>query len=146
MQHCKIKLHFVQTVLAPACSTTEHSNGALAGLVVMFGSTYNGQFEDVEAADKMISKIPLPKPIECDQTHLSRPYIFTFQAHCSRRCPCRPSATAAAGLHPAADQPLGSQKCLKPKCKNGRVLALGALGQPSSTAFAWLPMFGCICQ
>ena len=27
---------------------------AAAGLVVMFGSTYNGQFEDVEASDKMI--------------------------------------------------------------------------------------------
>ena len=25
-----------------------------AGIVVMFGSTYNGQFEDVEAVDKMI--------------------------------------------------------------------------------------------
>lgn len=31
-----------------------------AGFVCMFASTYNGQFEDVEATDKMISMPPWP--------------------------------------------------------------------------------------
>ena len=42
-------------LLVKLCLLTMHAM-LCAGIVVMFGSTYNGQFEDVEATDKMISK------------------------------------------------------------------------------------------
>lgn len=43
----------------------KHMDENTIGLIVMFGSTYNGQFEDVVLADKIVGGSPLPAQHLC---------------------------------------------------------------------------------
>lgn len=43
----------------------KHMDENTIGLVVMFGSTYNGQFEDVVLADKIVGGSAFPAQQKC---------------------------------------------------------------------------------
>ena len=51
------------------------------GLIVMFGSTYNGQFEDVVLADKIVGALAAsPHPTHCMPLHARAPW---YTGECS---------------------------------------------------------------
>ena len=65
----------------------KHIDENTIGIVVMFGSTYNGQFEDVEATNTMIGEFfdhPLSKAGNCEISCLhfaSILLLFTRKCH-----------------------------------------------------------------